>query len=424
MVTGEFVTASDGSGLVHMAPAFGSDDYAAGQEHGLALLRPVAGDGTFQGTTWPELEGLLVTAPETNDLIIRRLKELGRHLATESHAPQLSALLALPEQADLLRPRFLVRADVARCEERMLELNRDIAWHPPEVGTGRFGEWLGNNVDWALSRDRYWGTPLPIWVSDRDPSHVEVIGSLAELHEKSGFVAAADLDVHKPWVDEVTWPAPGGGTMRRTPEVIDTWFDSGAMPIAQWHYPVRAPGRVRAGISRRTTSARESTRPAAGSTRCSPSERRCSTPAPYRNVIVNELVLDAQGQKMSKSRGNVVDPWEMIERHGADALRLYLLLSSQVWQPKRFDERQLHDTAGGFLNTLRHTYQFFALYAGVARGAPDSRGRGRSPTAGSSVASTPRSRRCARPWTATMSRRRCGPRRTSWSMISPTGTSG
>ena len=117
----------------------------------------------------------------------------------------------------------------------MLELNARIGWHPPEVGTGRFGEWLENNVDWALSRDRYWGTPLPVWVSDRDPAHVEVIGSYAELAERSGGRCPPDFDPHKPFIDAYTWPAPGGGTMRRTPEVIDAWFDSGAMPYAQWH---------------------------------------------------------------------------------------------------------------------------------------------------------------------------------------------
>ncbi len=368
VVTGEFVTAVDGSGLVHMAPAFGSDDFAAGQEHGLALLRPVAGDGTFFGTTWPELEGLLVTAPETNDLIIRRLKELGRHLATESHEHSYPHCWRCRSKLIYYaRDSWFVRTSVVR--ERMLELNRGIAWHPPEVGSGRFGEWLGNNVDWALSRDRYWGTPLPIWVSDIDPTYVEVIGSLAELHEKAGFVATSDLDVHKPWVDEITWPAPGGGTMRRTREVIDTWFDSGAMPVAQWHYPFENqeqfeqhfPGDfICEGIDQ--TRGWFYSLLAIGTT--------VFDTAPYRNVIVNELVLDAQGQKMSKSKGNVVDPWLMLERHGADAVRLYLLLSSQVWQPKKFDERQITDTAGGFLNTLKHTYQFYALYAGSRAGAP------------------------------------------------------
>ena len=368
VVPGAFVTAGDGSGLVHMAPAFGADDYAAGQEHGLALLRPVAADGTFVGTNWPELEGKLVTADETNELIIRRLKELGRHLRTEQYVHTYPHCWRC--RAKLIyyaRDSWFVRTSAVKA--RMLELNAGIAWHPPEVGTGRFGEWLGNNVDWALSRDRYWGTPLPIWVSDRDPAYVEVIGSLAELREKAGFVAEHDLDVHKPLVDEVTWPAPGGGTMRRATEVIDTWFDSGSMPWAQWHYPFENQDKfathfpadyICEGIDQ--TRGWFYSMLAIGTA--------AFDAAPYRNVIVNELVLDATGQKMSKSRGNVVNPWELIAKHGADSARLYLLLSSQVWQPKRFDERQLSETAGGFLNTLRHTYQFFALYAGNSEGAP------------------------------------------------------
>ncbi|MEP6589740.1 MAG: isoleucine--tRNA ligase [Gemmatimonadota bacterium] len=368
VVPGEFVTADDGSGLVHMAPAFGADDFAAGQAHGLALLRPVAGDGTFTGTTWPELEGLLVTADETNELIIRRLKELGRHLRTEQHVHSYPHCWRCRSKLIYYaRDSWFVRTSAVK--QRMLELNAGIAWHPPEVGTGRFGEWLGNNVDWALSRDRYWGTPLPIWVSDRDPSYVEVIGSLEELREKSGFTPEGDLDIHKPRVDEVTWPAPGGGTMRRTTEVIDTWFDSGAMPWAQWHYPFEQRDEFAAhfpadficeGIDQ--TRGWFYSMLAIGTA--------AFDAAPYRHVIVNELILDATGQKMSKSRGNVVNPWELIAAHGADAARLYLLLSSQVWQSKRFDERQLVETAGGFLNTLRHTYQFFALYAGRADGAP------------------------------------------------------
>lgn len=367
IVAGDFVTADDGSGLVHLAPAFGADDYEVGQVHGLALLRPVAADGTFVGTSWPAIEGQLVTAPETNDLLIRRLKEEGRLLRIEQHEHSYPHCWRCRSKLIYYaRDSWFVRTSAIR--DRMLELNAGVAWQPPEVGSGRFGEWLANNVDWALSRDRYWGTPMPIWVSDRDPSHIEVIGSLAELREKAGFEAADDLHVHKPWIDEVTWPAPGGGTMRRVPEVIDTWFDSGAMPVAQWHYPIEGTGEfprhfpadfICEGIDQTRGWFYSLLAIATG----------VFDAAPYRHVVVNELVLDASGQKMSKSRGNVVDPWTLIERHGADAVRLSLLLSSQVWQPKRFDERQVAEVVGGFLNTLQNTYRVYALYV---RGEPEA----------------------------------------------------
>jgi isoleucyl-tRNA synthetase len=381
VVAGEFVTATEGSGLVHMAPAFGSDDYAAGQAHGLALLRPVAADGTFQGTTWPELEGQLVTADATNDLIIRKLKDLGRHLRTEQHTHSYPHCWRC--QSKLIyyaRDSWFVRTSAVK--DRMARFNADIAWHPPEVGSRRFGEWLGNNVDWAVSRERYWGTPLPIWVSDRDPRHIEVIGSYEELKHKSGIAPEQDLDVHKPWVDEITWPAPGGGTMRRVGEVIDTWFDSGAMPYAQWHYPFEHQAEFESHFpADYICEGIDQTRGwfySLLAIATSVFDR-----SPYHNVIVNELVLDSKGQKMSKSRGNVVNPWDLIEEYGADAARLYLLISSQVWQPKRFDTAQLAETAGRFLNTLRNTYQFFALYAGT--GTADKAAPAAANTAGAAT---------------------------------------
>jgi isoleucyl-tRNA synthetase len=363
VISAGFVTAEEGSGLVHLAPAYGADDYAAGQQHDLAMVRPVAADGTFSGTTWPELEGRLVTAKATNDLIVERLKQGGRWHLTQPHAHSYphcwrcrSALIYYA------RDSWFVRTSAFK--ERMLELNSAVNWNPPEVGAGRFGEWLSNNVDWALSRDRYWGTPLPVWVSDSDPGVVQVIGSFAELAEKSGRALPPDFDPHKPFIDEYTWPAPGGGTMRRVPEVIDTWFDSGAMPAAQWHYPFEnreAFARhfpadfICEGVDQTRGWFYSLLAIAAG----------VFDQAPYRNVIVNDLVLDAQGQKMSKSRGNTVDPWAVLTEAGADALRLYLLASGQVWLPKRFDSRAIPEVAGGPLATLRNTYGFFRLYAGA-----------------------------------------------------------
>ncbi len=361
VVPGVFVTADDGSGLVHMAPAFGADDYQAGLDHGLALVRPVGADGTFTGTEWPDIEGRLVTDKETNDRIIQRLKRDGRWHLTQPHSHSYphcwrcsSALIYYA------RDSWFVRT--SRVKQRMLDINRAVDWHPPEVGAGRFGEWLENNVDWALSRDRYWGTPLPVWVCDRDEGHVEVIGSFARLAERSGRALPADFDPHKPFIDDFVWSCECGGTMRRAPEVIDAWFDSGAMPSAQWHYPFDGEKEfaghfpadfICEGLDQTRGWFYSLLAIATGV---------FDSPA-YRHVIVNGLVLDAQGQKMSKTRGNVVDPWEVLGRFGADTIRLYLLASSQVWLPKRFDQEAISEVSRGFVNQLRNTYKFFADYA-------------------------------------------------------------
>ncbi|HEU5260172.1 MAG TPA: isoleucine--tRNA ligase [Gemmatimonadales bacterium] len=368
VVAGSFVSADEGTGLVHMAPAFGAEDYVAAQQYGLAFVNPVAPDGTFQDTRWDEINGRLVTDKETNRLIIERLKQEGRWLETRSHRHTYPFCWRC--EAALIyyaRSSWFVRTTAIKA--RMLEVNAQIGWHPPEVGNKRFGEWLENNVDWALSRDRYWGTPLNVWECDAEPEHREMIGSYAELAERAPHMHVVDklkrgeFDPHKPYIDEYTWPCRQcGGTMRRVPEVIDAWFDSGAMPYAQWHYPFEHQADFKAHF---------------------PADFICEgvdqtrgwfysllaigvaafDALVYKNVIVNELVLDAQGQKMSKSRGNVVNPWQVIEEFGADAARLYLLGQSQVWLPKRFDKAQIPDVAGGFLNILRNTYDFFARYA-------------------------------------------------------------
>jgi len=363
VVAGGFVSAEEGTGLVHMAPAFGADDYAAAQQYGLAMVNPVAPDGTFQGTRWDEINGRLVTDKETNRLIIERLKRDGRWLETLPYTHNYpfcwrcdSALIYYA------RSSWFVRTTAVKA--RMLEVNAQVGWHPPAMGTGRFGEWLENNVDWALSRDRYWGTPLNVWQCDAEGEHREVISSFAELAERWGKALPRDFDPHKPTIDQYTWRCRScGGTMRRAPEVIDAWFDSGAMPYAQWHYPFEHQADFKAHFPADfICEGVDQTRGwfysllAIGVT--------AFDSLVYKNVIVNELVLDAQGQKMSKSRGNVVNPWEVIEEYGADAVRLYLLGQSQVWLPKRFDRRQVPDVAGGFLNTVRHTYNFFAQYAG------------------------------------------------------------
>jgi len=362
VVAGSFVTADEGTGLVHMAPAFGADDYAAGQQNGLAFVNPVAPDGTFRGTSWPEIEGKLVTDKETNRLIIERLKQDGRWLETRPYTHSYPHCWRCDSPLIYYaRSSWFVRTTAVKA--RMLEINRDVDWHPPETGSGRFGEWLENNVDWALSRDRYWGTPLNVWECEGDREHREVIGSYEELAQRWGKALPADFDPHKPYIDAYTWRCRRcGGTMRRVNEVIDAWFDSGSMPYAQWHYPFDHQADFKSHFpADYICEGVDQTRGwfysllAIGVT-------AFDSPV-YKHVIVNDHLLDEHGLKMAKSRGNVVDPWKVIGAHGADAVRLYLLGQSQVWLPKRFDERQIPEVSGGFLNTLRSTYDFFRRYA-------------------------------------------------------------
>jgi len=359
VLAGEFVTAEDGTGLVHLAP-FGADDYAVARAHNLGFDVPVDLAGRFAGTNWDAIEGVFVK--EADAAIMQRLKEQGflfRRETVEHTYPFCwrcdTPLLYYP------RASWFIRTTAVR--ERLLELNAGIGWHPAEMGTGRFGEWLANNVDWALSRDRFWGTPLPVWVCDGDADHLEVIGGYRELAQRWGNPLPPDFDPHKPHVDSYTWGCRRcGGTMRRVPEVIDAWFDSGAMPVAQWHYPFENQQEFRDHFPADfIAEGVEQTRGWFYSL-LAIAATVFDQPA-YRHVIVNELVLDAAGQKMSKSRGNVVDPFAVLEKHGADAVRLYLLASSQVWLPKKFDERAIPDVAGSVLEKLRHTYNLFQLYA-------------------------------------------------------------
>jgi isoleucyl-tRNA synthetase len=374
VVAGDFVTAADGSGMVHMAP-FGADDFAVLRAGNFAYTVPVDAAGRFRGTTWPEVEGVFVK--DADEPIMRRLKEAGLLLRRETveHTYPFcwrcdTPLLYYPKGS------WFIRTTAFR--DRMVQLNREVDWHPPEIGSGRFGEWLENNVDWALSRDRFWGTPLPVWVCDADEEHAEVIGSCERLAERWGRPLPDDFDPHKPHIDTYAWPcASCSGTMRRVPEVIDTWFDSGAMPVAQWHYPFEHDAEFRShfpgdyiaeGVDQTRGWFYSLLAIAAGV---------FDGPA-YRHVIVNGLVLDSQGQKMSKSRGNVVDPASAVAAHGADAVRLYLLLASQVWLPKRWDEAQVFDVAGSVLDKLRNIHHLFRLYAaewtpGSGDAAPETR---------------------------------------------------
>ncbi|MCA0375929.1 MAG: isoleucine--tRNA ligase [Gemmatimonadetes bacterium] len=365
----EFVSADDGSGVVHMAPAFGADDYAAGQRHGLAFVQPVNARGEFTDDV-AEVAGLFVKHADARIVEALKARDVLWKASTFVHAYPHCWRCGTP-LLYYARGSWFVRTTAVR--DRLLARNGAVNWNPAEVGSGRFGEWLANNVDWAISRDRYWGTPLPVWVNDADPGEIEVIGSYAQLAERIGRPLPDDFDPHKPHIDQYTWPAASGtGTMRRVPEVIDTWFDSGSMPFAQWHYPFENADVVAAqypadficeGVDQ-TRGWFYSLIAIATTLGDALPNNGEGQAAPYRNVVVNDLVLDAQGQKMSKSRGNAVDPWAVLERHGADAVRLFLVSTSQVWVPRRFDEQAIRETAGRFLLTLRNVYNgIFAQYA-------------------------------------------------------------
>ena len=376
IIGAEFVSATDGSGVVHMAPAFGGDDYAMGKRYGLAMLLPVNNRGEFDAAL-PVVGGKWVK--DADPLIIEELQR--RDALWKSQVVNHSYPHCWRCSTPLLyfaRESWFIRTTAYRDE--MVARNRRTAWYPAEVGTGRFGGWLEGNIDWAVSRDRYWGTPLPIWSCSHDTSHLEAIGSFAELSSRVGRPLGDDFDAHKPYVDAWSWPCRRcEGTMHRVPQVIDAWFDSGSMPFAQWHYPFENAEVVREqfpadfiaegldqtrgwfysllAVASGLSDALLNNAFAAG-------EGRAGTTAPFRTVVVNDLVVDAQGKKMSKSRGNTVNPFEVVERHGADAVRLFLVASSALGVEKKFDEQVIRDTAVGFLVTLRNVYSgIFAQYA-------------------------------------------------------------
>lgn len=373
IVTADFVSAEDGSGIVHMAPAFGADDYATGRKHGLVMLQPVNGRGRFDDDI-PVVGGMWVKdadAPILEELKRRDvLWKSGKLLHAYPHCWRCKTPLLY-----YARVSWFVRT--TQFKDDMLARNAAMDWHPREVGEGRFGEWLKNNIDWAISRDRYWGTPLPVWVNDEDPDEIEVIGSFAELAERSGTPLPEGFDPHKPYIDAYTWPARSGrGTMRRVPEVIDAWFDSGSMPFAQWHYPFENAEKtaqqfpadfIAEGLDQTRGWFYSLLAIATGLGDALPGNGASAgavRPSPYKAVVVNDLVLDATGVKMSKSRGNVVNPWDVLASHGADAVRLYLIAASQLGTPKLFDVDAIRDTAARFLVTLKNVYSgIFALYA-------------------------------------------------------------
>jgi isoleucyl-tRNA synthetase len=367
VLAGDFVTTEDGTGLVHIAPAFGEDDYRVAAENGIfdptqrqTLYNPVKPDGHFDGRV-AGFSDRFVKDPEVTRELIADLDRRGllfREQVYEHSYPHCWRC-GTPLLYYATSSWYIATSEV---KEQMLANNEAIGWHPEHVKHGRFGKWLENNVDWALSRDRYWGTPLPVWrCGDDGCGEVECIGSVAELRERSGGEVPDDL--HRPYIDEVTIACGKcGGEMRRVKSVIDTWYDSGAMPFAQFHYPFENEAEFKERFpADYICEAQDQTRGwfytlLAEST-------LLFGESSYRNCVCLGLILDPEGQKMSKSRGNVVDPWEVLSAHGADAFRWYYLTAQQPWAGYRFSVDTVGESVRQFLLTLWNTYSFWVLYA-------------------------------------------------------------
>jgi isoleucyl-tRNA synthetase len=367
VLPGDFVTADDGTGIVHTAIAFGEDDFRLGQEQGLAVVNPVRLDGTYDERIGP-YAGRWVKDADAD--LVEELRDRGRLLREERylHAYPHCWRCGTP-LIYYAKPSWYI--GTSRVRDRMLAANETVDWHPEHIKHGRFGRWLENNVDWAISRERYWGTPLPVWRCEN--GHAECMGSFADVEERSRRELP---DPHRPYVDEHTWPCPDcGEAMRRVPEVIDVWFDSGAMPFAQWHAPFENQDRFeRSYPADYICEAIDQTRGWFYSLLAI--STLLYDQSPYRTVLVLGHIADPQGKKMSKSLGNIVVPWEVIERHGADAFRWYYLTSKQPWDGYLFSTDTVGESVRQFLLQLWNTYGFYVLYANVN----DVRERGKPAT--------------------------------------------
>ena len=353
----DYVSTEDGTGIVHTAPAFGEDDYQCGRKYNLPVLQPVDERGCYTETPW---KGRFVMEDGLDVEIIKYLAQDNKIFAKEKlehnypHCWRCGTPLVY-----YAHPSWYI--EMSKLKDQLVANNDTVNWFPEFVGEKRFGNWLAEVKDWAISRSRYWGTPIPIWRCEC--GHLHCVGSRTELVELANQDIDMSVELHRPYVDDITITCPEcGKEMHRIPEVMDCWFDSGAMPFAQWHYPFENKENF---------------------DKLFPADFICegidqtrgwfyslmaiSTfimgKAPYKNVLVNDLILDKEGKKMSKSRGNTVSPFELFDKYGADATRWYLLSVSPAWTPTKFDEDGLVDIVSKFFGTLRNVYNFFVLYS-------------------------------------------------------------
>lgn len=359
VVADSYVTSEDGTGIVHIAPAYGDDDNRVCKENGIGFVNPVGKDGCYTTGPW---KGTLVTDKDFEIEIIKWLKEndkLFKKIKLTHDYPHCwrchSPLIYYS------KPAWYIRT--TEYKDKILEANKTVSWHPDYVGTKRFNNWLENMVDWGISRNRYWGCPMPIWIcSSCGEKHV--IGSIKELDDmKVGDIDVKNMELHRPYIDEVHIKCPKcNGIMNRVTDVMDVWFDSGAMPYAQCHYPFEnkewfhkhfPADFIAEGV--------DQTRGWFNSLICI--STIVSGVSSFKNVVVNDMVLDSNGKKMSKSTGNIIDPIKIMEEYGADTVRWYMLYASPVWTPLKFDVEGLKEVHSKFFNPLRNSYNFFAIYA-------------------------------------------------------------